>query len=42
MKIHAYQSRKLLSDAGVPVPAAEVVFTPDEAATACRTPSGLA
>ena len=36
MKIHEYQSRKLLSDAGIPVPAAEVVFTPDEAALAFK------
>src|SRR5207245_7061992 len=37
MKIHEYQSRKLLGDAGVPVPAAEVVMTPDEAADAFKT-----
>src|SRR5215217_2823438 len=36
MKIHEYQSRKLLADAGVPVPPAEVVFTPDEAAAAFK------
>src|SRR3954465_4410255 len=36
MKIHEYQSRKLLADAGIPVPPAEVVFTPDEAATAFK------
>jgi succinyl-CoA synthetase beta subunit len=36
MKIHEYQSRKLLADAGVPVPAAEVVFTPDEASIAFK------
>src|SRR6476646_11430560 len=34
MKIHEYQARQLLSDAGVPVPAAQVVRTPDEAAEA--------
>ena len=37
MKIHEYQSRKILSDAGIPVPPAEVVFTPDEAADAFKT-----
>jgi succinyl-CoA synthetase beta subunit len=36
MKIHEYQARKILSDAGIPVPPAEVVFTPDEAATAFK------
>ena len=36
MKIHEYQSRKILADAGIPVPPAEVVFTPDEAATAFK------
>jgi succinyl-CoA synthetase beta subunit len=36
MKIHEYQSRKILSDAGIPVPPAEVVFTPDEAAIAFK------
>src|SRR5258705_13694211 len=36
MKIHEYQSRKILSDAGIPVPPAEVVFTPDEAADAFK------
>jgi succinyl-CoA synthetase beta subunit len=40
MKIHEYQSRKLLADAGVPVPAAEVVMTPDEAADAFKTFGG--
>ena len=34
MKIHEYQSRQILSDAGIPVPPAEVVRTADEAATA--------
>src|SRR5215208_688298 len=34
MKIHEYQARQILSDAGVPVPPAEVVRTPEEAATA--------
>ncbi len=36
MKIHEYQARKILSDAGIPVPPAEVVFTPDEAAIAFK------
>ncbi len=36
MKIHEYQARQILSDAGVPVPAAQVVRTPDEAAAAFK------
>src|SRR3954454_4549004 len=36
MKIHEYQSRKILADAGIPVPPAEVVFEPDEAAAAFK------
>src|ERR1700709_2583385 len=36
MKIHEYQARQLLSDAGVPVPPAEVVRSPEEAAEAFR------
>ncbi|HYE17487.1 MAG TPA: ADP-forming succinate--CoA ligase subunit beta [Tepidisphaeraceae bacterium] len=36
MKIHEYQARKLLSDAGIPVPPAEVAMTPDEAADAFK------
>ena len=36
MKIHEYQARKILSDAGIPVPPAEVVRTPDEAAAAFK------
>ena len=32
MKIHEYQARQILAEAGVPVPPAEVVRTPDEAA----------
>src|SRR4051812_48151847 len=36
MKIHEYQSRKLLADAGVPVPPAEVVLRPEEAAIAFK------
>jgi len=34
MKIHEYQSRQILSNHGIPVPQAEVVRTPDEAAAA--------
>jgi succinyl-CoA synthetase beta subunit len=34
MKIHEYQARQILSDAGIPVPAAEVVRSPDQAAAA--------
>src|SRR5437016_11928011 len=34
MKIHEYQARQILSEAGVPVPPAEVVRSPDEAARA--------
>jgi succinyl-CoA synthetase beta subunit len=36
MKIHEYQSRKILSDAGIPIPPAEVVLKPTEAATAFK------
>src|SRR5215217_580237 len=36
MKIHEYQARRLLSEAGIPVPPAEVVRTPDEAAAAFK------
>src|SRR5437773_8706371 len=36
MKIHEYQARQILSDAGIPVPPAEVVRTPDEAAEAYK------
>src|SRR5436309_84539 len=36
MKIHEYQARQILSDAGIPVPQAEVVRTPDEAADAFK------
>src|ERR1700722_6732587 len=31
MKIHEYQARQILSENGVPVPPAEVVYTPDAA-----------
>src|SRR4051812_13070674 len=36
MKIHEYQARQILTDSGIPVPPAEVVRTPDEAATAFK------
>ena len=36
MKIHEYQARQILADAGIPVPPAEVVRTPDEAAAAFK------
>src|ERR1700712_3666515 len=36
MKIHEYQARKILADAGVPVPPAEVVHQPEEAAGAFK------
>jgi succinyl-CoA synthetase beta subunit len=36
MKIHEYQARQILSDAGIPVPPAQVVRTPDEAADAFK------
>src|SRR5687767_15827990 len=36
MKIHEYQARQILSDAGIPVPPAEVVRSPDEAAAAFK------
>src|SRR3954447_15841951 len=36
MKIHEYQARQILSDNGIPVPSAEVVRTPDEAAAAFK------
>ena len=36
MKIHEYQARKILADAGIPVPAAEVVLKPEEAAAAFK------
>jgi succinyl-CoA synthetase beta subunit len=34
MKIHEYQARQILSEAGIPVPPAEVVRSPDEAVAA--------
>ena len=37
MKIHEYQARQILSEAGIPVPPAEVVRTPDEAAAAFKS-----
>jgi succinyl-CoA synthetase beta subunit len=36
MKIHEYQARQILSENGVPVPPAEVVWKPDEAAHAFK------
>ena len=36
MKIHEYQARQLLADAGVPVPPAEVVRSPEEAVAAFK------
>src|SRR5919106_1634586 len=36
MKIHEYQARQILADNGIPVPPAEVVRTPDEAAAAFK------
>ena len=36
MKIHEYQARKILSDAGISVPPAEVVMQPEEAAVAFK------
>src|SRR5436190_4020317 len=40
MKIHEYQARQILSDSGIPIPPAEVVRTPDEAAAAFRKLGG--
>ena len=40
MKIHEYQARALLTEAGVPVPPSEVVQTVDEAVAAYETISG--
>src|SRR5690348_5411620 len=40
MKIHEYQARQILADGGIPVPAGEVVRTPDEAAEAFKTFGG--
>src|SRR5439155_13307926 len=36
MKIHDYRARRILAEAGIPVPPAEVVRTPDEAAEAFK------
>jgi succinyl-CoA synthetase beta subunit len=36
MKIHEYQARQILSDQGIPVPAAEVVRSPEAAADAFK------
>src|SRR5213592_991031 len=37
MKIHEFQARQILADSGIPVPPAEVVRTPDEAAAAFKS-----
>ncbi|KIG18827.1 Succinyl-CoA ligase [ADP-forming] beta chain [Enhygromyxa salina] len=37
MKIHEYQAKDLLRDAGVPVPLSQVAFTADEARAAAQT-----
>ena len=37
MKIHEYQARQILAENGIPVPPAEVVRTPDEAAEAFKS-----
>src|SRR5439155_25791308 len=34
MKVHGYQSRQILADAGVPIPASEVVGTVEQAVAA--------
>ena len=36
MKIHEYQARQILTDSGIPVPAADVVRSPEEAAAAFK------
>jgi succinyl-CoA synthetase beta subunit len=36
VKIHEYQARQILANHGIPVPAAEVVRSPDEAAAAFK------
>ena len=36
MKIHEYQARELMSQFGLPVPPAEVVDTPEQAAEAFK------
>jgi succinyl-CoA synthetase beta subunit len=40
MKIHEYQARQILADAGIPVPAAETVRQPEEAAVAFKKFAG--
>jgi len=37
MKIHEYQARQILADCGAPVPAAQVVRSPEEAAAAFKS-----
>ena len=41
MKIHEYQARQICSSFGIPVPPAEVVRTPDEAAEAFKKFGGM-
>src|SRR5262245_58177575 len=36
MKIHEYQARQILSDSGIPVPPAQVVHSPEQAAAAFK------
>lgn len=36
MKIHEYQARQILSDAGIPVPPAEIVRSPEAAENAFK------
>src|SRR5205823_6381992 len=40
MKIHEYQARRILNEAGVPVPPAEVVRSPEEAVAAFKKLGG--
>jgi len=39
MKIHEYQARQILSENGIPVPPAEVVHYPEQAAEAFKNSS---
>ena len=41
MRLHEYQARELLSGAGVPVPASDVVTTSDEAVAAYKRIGGV-
>ena len=36
MKVHEYQARALLRDAGIPVPPSQVIDAPEQAAKAFR------